>query len=120
MGISEYASKTHEADDIIGTISNRLRRNDFRSIIVSSDKDLAQLLKPGDWYWDFARDRTYLHKHIRKQFGVRPESMVDMLALAGDSVDNIPGVPGVGKKTAIVALVILSLVVCSVSMFSGG
>ena len=104
MGIAEYASKTHEADDIIGTISHRLRRNDFRSIIVSGDKDLAQLLKPGDRYWDFARDETYLHKDIRKQFGVRPDAMVDMLALAGDAVDNIPGVPGVGKKTAIALL----------------
>lgn len=104
LGIAEYASKTHEADDIIGTISHRLRRNDFRSIIVSGDKDLAQLLKPGDRYWDFARDKIYLHKDIRKKFGVRPETMVDMLALAGDSVDNIPGVPGVGKKTAITLL----------------
>lgn len=101
MGISEYASKTHEADDIIGTISHRLRRNDFRSIIVSGDKDLAQLIKPGDRYWDFARDKIYLHKDIRENFGVAPEAMVDLLALAGDSVDNIPGVPGIGKKTAI-------------------
>lgn len=101
MGVTEYASKSHEADDIIGTISHRLRRNDFRSIIVSSDKDLTQLLKPGDRYWDFAREKTYLHRDIRKHFGVRPEAMVDLLALAGDSVDNIPGVPGIGKKTAI-------------------
>ncbi len=101
MGVAEYASKTHEADDIIGTISRRLRRNDFRSIIVSADKDLTQLLKPGDRYWNFAKDKIYLHRDIRKNFGVRPESMVDLLALAGDSVDNIPGVPGIGKKTAI-------------------
>jgi DNA polymerase-1 len=101
MGISEYASKTHEADDIIGTISQRLRRNDFRSIIVSADKDLTQLIKPGDRYWDFARDKTYLHKDVQGHFGVRPQTMVDLLALAGDSVDNIPGVPGIGKKTAI-------------------
>lgn len=101
LGVTEYASKTHEADDIIGTISQRLRRYDFRSIIISSDKDLTQLLKPGDRFWDFARDKVYLHRDIRKNFGVRPESMIDMLALAGDAVDNIPGVPGIGKKTAI-------------------
>ena len=101
MGIAEYASKTHEADDIIGTISHRLRRNDFRSIIVSADKDLAQLLKPGDQYWNFAKDEVYLHRDIRRNFGVHPEAIVDLLALAGDSVDNIPGVPGIGKKTAI-------------------
>jgi 5'-3' exonuclease len=101
MGVAEYASKTHEADDIVGTIAHRLRRHDFRSIIVSGDKDLTQLLNPGDRYWDFARDKTYLHKDIKKHFGVHPETMVDLLALAGDSVDNIPGVPGIGKKTAI-------------------
>lgn len=104
MGLAEYASKTHEADDIIGTISHRLRRSDFRSIIVSADKDLTQLLKPGDRYWDFAKDKTYLHKDVRGHFGVHPQSMVDLLALAGDSVDNIPGVPGIGKKTAITLL----------------
>jgi 5'-3' exonuclease len=104
MGLAEYASKTHEADDIVGTIAQRLRRSDFRSIIVSGDKDLTQLLRPGDRYWDFARDKTYLHTDIKKHFGVRPEAMIDLLALAGDSVDNIPGVPGIGKKTAITLL----------------
>jgi DNA polymerase-1 len=101
MGLAEYASRTHEADDIVGTIAHRLRRNDFRSIIVSGDKDLTQLIRPGDRYWDFARDKTYLHRDIKKHFGVHPEAMIDLLALAGDSIDNIPGVPGIGKKTAI-------------------
>ncbi|WP_172597687.1 5'-3' exonuclease [Sulfuriflexus mobilis] len=101
MGLSTYASKTHEADDIIGTISKKMRRSDFRSIIVSADKDLTQLLVKGDRYWDFARDKWYLHGDIRKHFGVHSEQVVDFLALAGDSVDNIPGVPGIGKKTAI-------------------
>lgn len=101
LGIAEYASKTHEADDIIGTISQRLRRNEFRSIIVSGDKDLAQLVRPGDHYWDFARDIIHSYKDVRGNFGVHPEAIIDLLALAGDSVDNIPGVPGIGIKTAI-------------------
>jgi 5'-3' exonuclease len=68
--------------------------------IVSRDKDLTQLLSPVDVYWDAIADVRYAYDDIEERFGVIPERMADFLALMGDAVDNIPGVPGVGRKTA--------------------
>ncbi len=104
MGVAEFSSPTHEADDIIGTIATRLRGGGHRSVLVTRDKDLAQLIRDGDDYWDYAGERRYGYGDIAAQFGVLPERMADYLALTGDSVDNIPGVPGVGPKTAAVLL----------------
>jgi 5'-3' exonuclease len=100
LGLADFGSPTHEADDIIGTIAARLRATGHRSVLVTRDKDLAQLVRDGDHYWDYAGERRYAYGDIEGQFGVRPERMADFLALTGDSVDNIPGVPGVGPKTA--------------------
>jgi len=100
LGLAEFGSPTHEADDIIGTIAARLRISGHRAVLVTRDKDLAQLVRDGDHYWDYAGERRFAYGEIEAQFGVRPERMADFLALTGDSVDNIPGVPGVGPKTA--------------------
>ncbi len=100
IGLAEFCSPTHEADDIIGTIAARLRAAGHPSVLVTRDKDLAQLVRDGDHYWDYAGERRYAYHEIEAQFGVRPERMADYQALMGDSVDNIPGVPGVGPKTA--------------------
>jgi DNA polymerase I len=100
LGVAEFSSPTHEADDIIGTIATRLRGGGHRAVLVTRDKDLAQLIRDGDDYWDYAGARRYGYGDIESQFGVRPERMADYLALTGDTVDNIPGVPGVGPKTA--------------------
>ncbi|MGQ0430540.1 MAG: 5'-3' exonuclease [Gammaproteobacteria bacterium] len=100
LGIAEFGSPTHEADDIIGTIAARMRKRGHPSVLVTRDKDLAQLIRDGDAYWDYAGERRYAYHEIEQQFGVRPERMADYLALTGDAVDNIPGVPGVGPKTA--------------------
>jgi DNA polymerase-1 len=100
IGLAEFCSPTHEADDIIGTIAARLRAAGHSSVLVTRDKDLAQLVRDGDHYWDYAGERRYAYHEIEAQFGVRPERMADFLALTGDAVDNIPGVPGVGPKTA--------------------
>ena len=104
LGVAEFGSPTHEADDIIGTIATRLRPRGHSAVLVTRDKDLAQLIREGDHYWDYAGERRYAYHEIEAQFGVRPERMADYLALTGDSVDNIPGVPGVGPKTASVLL----------------
>ncbi|PLX54526.1 MAG: hypothetical protein C0629_17240 [Chromatiales bacterium] len=69
-------------------------------MIVTRDKDLAQVLRRGDTFWDFAGRRRIAYEQVADVFGVRAEQLADFLALAGDSVDNIPGVPGVGAKTA--------------------
>jgi len=100
LGVAEFGSATHEADDIIGTIATRLRISGHRAVLVTRDKDLAQLVRDGDHYWDYAGERRFAYCDIEGQFGVRPERMADFLALTGDSVDNIPGIPGVGPKTA--------------------
>ena len=68
--------------------------------IVSRDKDLTQLVTRADTYWDAIADVRYRYDDIEERFGVIPERMADFLALMGDAVDNIPGVPGVGRKTA--------------------
>jgi 5'-3' exonuclease len=100
MGLSEYAEHRYEADDIIGTLVHRARQDGMKSTILSRDKDLAQLLDAGDVLWDFTGGKRTHYKDVPGRFGVRAEQMVDYLALAGDSVDNIPGVRGVGPKTA--------------------
>jgi len=100
LGVMEIASPRYEADDLIGTLVEHGRRQGRPSTIVTRDKDLAQLLREDDVFWDFAGKGKLGYDHILDVFGVRPEQIADFLALAGDSVDNIPGVPGVGKKTA--------------------
>ncbi|MEL7025404.1 MAG: 5'-3' exonuclease H3TH domain-containing protein [Pseudomonadota bacterium] len=100
LGLREAASNEYEADDIIGTLALDAREHGVPCTIVSRDKDLTQLLAPGDTFWDFANNKRLGYDDIRDVFGVYPEQIADLLALAGDSVDNIPGVPGVGRKTA--------------------
>lgn len=100
VGIKEISSKRYEADDLIGSLADKFRGKNNRIIIVSRDKDLLQLLQRHDQLWDFADDKYIDSRQVKELFGVRPDQMVDYLALAGDAVDNIPGVKGVGKKTA--------------------
>ncbi len=100
FGLATFSSAEYEADDIIGTISVRMREVGFASTIITRDKDLAQLVQVNDEFWDYMADERIAYADIAERFGVRPERMADYLALAGDPVDNIPGVPGVGKKTA--------------------
>ena len=100
LGIAAYSSDRFEADDLIGTLAARLRKPDVGVVILSADKDLAQLLAPGDILWDYSRRRRHQHHQVRDWLGVHPEQVADWLALTGDAVDNIPGVPGIGAKTA--------------------
>jgi 5'-3' exonuclease len=100
LGLMNCADPQYEADDLIGTLVEHGRRNGRPSTIVTRDKDLAQLLTKNDVFWDFAGKGKIGYEKVPEVFGVWPEQIADFLALAGDSVDNIPGVPGVGKKTA--------------------
>ncbi len=104
LGLLAWGSPRYEADDLIGTLVEHGRGMNRPSTIVSRDKDLAQLLTPDDVFWDFAGKGKIGYDQVPEVFGVRPEQIADFLALAGDAVDNIKGVPGVGKKTATVLL----------------
>lgn len=100
LGVPCFGSDAFEADDIIGTLATRMRAQGKRVEILSRDKDLTQLIRPGDVYWDYLNDKRYEYHDIAPKFGVLPERMPCYLALMGDAVDNIRGVPGVGPKTA--------------------
>jgi DNA polymerase-1 len=89
-----------EADDIIATLACMARDAGGRVTIVSSDKDLMQLVGDGIEMFDAMKNKRIGVEEVEEKFGVRPERVVDVQALAGDSVDNVPGAPGIGIKTA--------------------
>ncbi len=93
-------SDRYEADDLIATLAKSAQDQGSKVVVVSGDKDLAQVLRDDDFWWDFARDRQLKAPQVVEKFGVPPEAIQDFLGLCGDAVDNIPGVPGVGPKTA--------------------
>jgi DNA polymerase I len=100
LGVRTFVSPEYEADDIVGTLATRMREAGQRVVLVTRDKDLAQLIRPGDEYWDYIGDERFGYDDIAGRFGVLPERMACFLAVTGDAVDNIPGVPGIGRKTA--------------------
>lgn len=100
LGAATFASPVYEADDLLATLVEELTGAGHGAVVVSGDKDLAQLVDGGVSLYDFARDERLGPAEVRQRFGVEPEQIADLLALQGDSVDNIPGVPGVGPKTA--------------------
>lgn len=89
-----------EADDLIASVTRRAREEGRRVVIVSADKDLMQLVDPGVVMWDTLRNKVFGPEEVEERFQVKPEQLGDLLALMGDSSDNIPGVPSVGPKTA--------------------
>jgi DNA polymerase-1 len=90
----------YEADDLIATYAKQAVARGQKVVIVSSDKDLMQLVRDGVTMWDPIKARTIAEPEVFEKFGVTPDKVVDVQALAGDSVDNVPGVPGIGVKTA--------------------
>ncbi len=100
VGLTELGSSSYEADDLIGTLAKRERKKGFDITYVTGDKDLTQLVEGDDEWWEFAKDKRLDSKAVEKEFGVRPDQIADQLAIAGDKVDNIPGVPGIGMATA--------------------
>lgn len=102
LGLATFASQRYEADDLIGSLYASCCAEPAPIAILSRDKDLAQLLtREQDCLWDFSADVRYQHDDIKAKYGVAPGQIVDYLALVGDAGDDIPGVPGVGAKTAI-------------------
>jgi DNA polymerase-1 len=100
LGAATFIDDRYEADDLIGTICSQLEAAGHGAVIVTSDKDLAQLVTERSSLLDFAKGIRYTPETVREKFGVRPDQMTDFLGLAGDAVDNIPGVKGIGAASA--------------------
>jgi DNA polymerase I len=90
----------HEADDIIGTLAQKAERAGYDVVIVTSDKDMFQLLKPHVRIYDPVKDKWFGEQECLERFGVEPARVIEIMGLMGDTVDNIPGVKGIGEKTA--------------------
>ncbi len=90
----------YEADDVIGTLAKKAAAQGFDVVIVTADKDMLQLVSPGIRVFHTGRERFLDEAGVHEFFGVAPRQVADVLALMGDSVDNVPGVPGVGQVTA--------------------
>lgn len=101
LGIPSLEVSGYEADDVIATLVKLAKEAGHPVVIVSGDKDLHQLVdEPRVLQWDPQKDEWFTAQEVVRRLGVRPEQVRDLLALMGDSSDNVPGVAGVGKKTA--------------------
>jgi DNA polymerase-1 len=101
MNILSLEAAGYEADDIIGTLVHLAEHKGFRVVMVTGDKDFKQLVSPKASIWDPMRDRTINYEGLKEDSGLEPSQWIDVMALAGDTSDNIPGVPGIGEKTAL-------------------
>ncbi|WP_434212257.1 5'-3' exonuclease [[Pseudomonas] boreopolis] len=104
LGLAVLAHHEYEADDLIGSALHGARPHGFHGVIVSADKDLSQLLGEHDEQWDYARQQRWRADGVKARHGVHAHQIADYLALCGDATDNIPGVSGIGAKTAAVLL----------------
>jgi DNA polymerase I len=100
LGIPLIGMEGFEADDVIGTLAKHFISADLDVVIVSGDKDLMQLIEPGITILDEMKKKVISEAGVVEKFGVSPDKVVEVMGLAGDSSDNIPGVPGIGIKTA--------------------
>ena len=104
LGLQVFVDHQYEADDLIGTLARQATEQGMEVEVVSSDKDLMQLVTPQVTFYDAAKDRRLDVAGVTARLGVRPEQIPDLLGLQGDAVDNIPGVKGIGSKTALALL----------------
>jgi DNA polymerase-1 len=91
----------YEADDIIGTLARICEGKGFNVVMVTGDKDFRQVITPAVSMWDTMKDKVTDYSVLKEAYGFEPERFIDVMGLSGDTSDNIPGVPGVGEKTAI-------------------
>jgi len=100
LNISFLEMEGYEADDLIATYAEKALANNINVVVVSADKDLMQLIRPGVELYDPMKDKFFTPEDVKEKFGVYPDKVVEVQALSGDSIDNVPGVPGIGPKTA--------------------
>ncbi|MBI3600263.1 MAG: hypothetical protein HY097_06435 [Nitrospinae bacterium] len=100
FNISIFQKEGYEADDLIGTAVTAAENKGFDITIVSGDKDMLQLITSNVKMLDTLKNKVYKENEVIEKFGVGPDKVVEVIGLMGDSSDNIPGVPGIGEKTA--------------------
>ncbi len=100
LNLNQLEMEGYEADDLIATYVDQALNKGYEVVVVSADKDLMQLIRPGVRFYDPMKDKFFTPEDVKEKFGVYPDKVVDVQALAGDSIDNVPGVPGIGLKTA--------------------
>ncbi len=101
LGITMLQESGYEADDIIGTLARVGEAEGFDVVVISGDKDFRQLIRPRVSMWDTMKDKITDYDSLKGTYGFEPEKFIDVMGLSGDSSDNIPGVRGVGEKTAV-------------------
>jgi DNA polymerase I len=101
LNISTMEQPGYEADDIIGTLARKCEEQGLRVVMVTGDKDFRQLISPSISMWDTMKDVITDYDSLKKAYDFEPTKFIDVMGLSGDSSDNIPGVPGVGEKTAV-------------------
>lgn len=100
LNLNHLEMEGFEADDLIATYSRQAVDKGYDVVVVSADKDLMQLIRPHVEFYDSMKDKFFTAEDVREKFGVYPDKVVDVQALAGDATDNVPGVHGIGLKTA--------------------
>lgn len=100
LNICQLEMEGYEADDLIATYAKKAREKNIDVVIVSGDKDLMQLIRNGVEFYDPMKDKFFTPEDVKEKFGVYPDKVVQVQALSGDSIDNVPGVAGIGLKTA--------------------
>lgn len=100
IGLEDISLDGYEADDVLATLAEKYKQ-DYQVVMVTADKDYSQLVDKDVSIWDPAKDLSYDEAGIREKYGVRADQFIDYLALTGDASDNIPGVRGIGPKSAV-------------------
>jgi len=101
LSVKILEKEGYEADDIIGTVALLASNQGLNVVIVSSDKDFRQTVSGNTVMWDSMSEKLTDYAVIKRDYGIEPEQIIEVMALSGDSADNIPGIPGVGKKTGL-------------------
>ncbi|MDR0956840.1 MAG: hypothetical protein LBL77_03140 [Endomicrobium sp.] len=102
LNIAKIEFKGYEADDLIATLTEQNKRNNLQTIIVTGDKDIFQLVEEANvLIWNDSKNVMYNAQKVKEKYGVFPKQLLDVFALMGDSIDNVPGIKGIGEKTAV-------------------
>jgi len=101
LGVTMIEMPGYEADDIIGTLAKKAEEKGFNVVVVTGDKDFRQIISDKTSLWDTMKDKETDLNVLSEEYGLKPSQIIDLMGLSGDTSDNIPGVKGVGEKTAL-------------------